>query len=292
MQHSKSPIDNLILQSDTVAMNDCNDQEACQDSRWQKTHFANLIRYKPSQVYFARFRVKGKLIRRSLKTDQITVAKLRLGDLEKTERQKAQSAHAVVNGKMTFGEALAVFKTRVQASPSIKPRTKEYYLWRIAALLKSWPGLADKDVSKISNAECLDWSVKNASHNCSSSHNFTVSILRRVFGIAIESGARYDNPALSAQRIKHRTSKRFQLPEYGQFEQLIDEVRNSGSGFAKPATELLQFLAYGGMRIGEAKHVTWGDCDFKRGEIIVRGDPPAKIKHNPLVFNGLRNRKI
>jgi len=96
-------------------MNDCNDQPD-QDSSWQKTHFANLIRYKPSQVYFARFRVKGKLIRRSLKTDQITVAKLCLADLEKIERQKAQSAHAVVNGKMTFGGALAVFTTPVQAT--------------------------------------------------------------------------------------------------------------------------------------------------------------------------------
>ena len=37
------------------------------ESGWQKTAYTNLIRYKPSGVYFARFRVKGKLIRRSLK---------------------------------------------------------------------------------------------------------------------------------------------------------------------------------------------------------------------------------
>ena len=74
-------------------------------SDWQKTPYANLIRYKPSQVYFARIRVKGKLIRRSLKTDQITVAKLRLADLEKSERQKVQSIAAVANGKMTFGNS-------------------------------------------------------------------------------------------------------------------------------------------------------------------------------------------
>ena len=55
----------------------------------------------------------------------------------------------------------------------------------------------------------------------SSSHNYTVSILRRVFAIAIESGARYDNPALSAQRVKQRTRKRIELPEHGQFEQLV-----------------------------------------------------------------------
>jgi len=36
---------------------------------WQKTHYANLVRYVPSGVYFARMRVKGKLIHKSLTTD-------------------------------------------------------------------------------------------------------------------------------------------------------------------------------------------------------------------------------
>ena len=127
--------------------------------------------------------MKGKLIRRSLKTNHITVAKLRLADLEKNEQQKAQSVNAVASGKMTFGDALAVFKTRMENNPTLKPRTKEYCAYRISALLKSWPALSVKDVSRISNAECLDWSVKNASRNSSSSHNYTVSILRRVFAI-------------------------------------------------------------------------------------------------------------
>ena len=56
-------------------------------------------------------------------------------------------------------------------------------------------------------------------------------------------------------------------------------MKASGSGFSKPATDLVQFLAYGGMRIGEAKNVTWGDCDFQRGEIIVRGDPETGTKN-------------
>jgi hypothetical protein len=38
-------------------------------------------------MFFARMRVKGKLIRRSLKTQVLSVARLRLGDLEKEERQ-------------------------------------------------------------------------------------------------------------------------------------------------------------------------------------------------------------
>jgi hypothetical protein len=56
---------------------------------------------------------------------------------------------------MTFGDALAVFQTRVQTNPALKPRTKEYCAYRISALLKLWPGLEAKDVSRITNAVLL-----------------------------------------------------------------------------------------------------------------------------------------
>ena len=34
------------------------------------------------------------------------------------------------------------------------------------------------------------------------------------------------------------------------------------------------------MRIGESRFVIWGDCDFKRGEIIVRGHPETGTKNS------------
>ena len=57
---------------------------------WQKTQFSNLIRYTTSGTYFARLRVNRKLIRKTLKTatDVHSVAKLRLADSEKLERQR------------------------------------------------------------------------------------------------------------------------------------------------------------------------------------------------------------
>jgi hypothetical protein len=48
------------------------------DQRWLKTPVANLVRHVQSGNYYARIRVRGKLIWKSLKTDRITVAKLRL----------------------------------------------------------------------------------------------------------------------------------------------------------------------------------------------------------------------
>ena|GEM_PF-1239003 len=54
------------------------DSIAAPKDLWLKTPFANLIRYVPSGIYFSRIRVRGKLIRRSLKTNKLAIAKLRL----------------------------------------------------------------------------------------------------------------------------------------------------------------------------------------------------------------------
>jgi integrase len=94
----------------------------------------------------------------------------------------------------------------------------------------------------------------------------------------MESGARYDNPALAAPRTRERTKKQTVLPEGGQFEKFIAEVGRPVNGFAKPAAELVQFLAFSGMRIGEAKFVTWADCDFNRNKITIRGNPETGLK--------------
>jgi integrase len=46
--------------------------------------------------------------------------------------------------------------------------------------------------------------------------------------------------------------------------------------------DLVSFLAYGGFRLGEAKNITWADCDFACEEIIVRGDQHDGTNNNEL----------
>jgi hypothetical protein len=79
---------------------------------WQKTPYANLIRYVPPRAYYARLRVKGKLIRKRLNTDLISVAKLRLSDLEKVERQRSESVDAAATGKMMYKDAITMRAAR------------------------------------------------------------------------------------------------------------------------------------------------------------------------------------
>lgn len=81
--------------------------------------------------------MRGKLIWKSLKTDKVSVAQLRLTDLRKAERLIASRRAEVQRGKMTFGDALKIFLQRIQGKPSIKPRTKVYYEERALALKRS-----------------------------------------------------------------------------------------------------------------------------------------------------------
>src|SRR5262249_51219650 len=45
-----------------------------------------------------------------------------------------------------------------------------------------------------------------------------------------------------------------------------------GVGPTRRCADLVRFLAFGGFRKGEAASITWADCDFEKGEILVRGD--------------------
>jgi hypothetical protein len=75
---------------------------------WQATQYSNLIRHIPSGTFFARLRVGGNLIRKSLKTDLLTVARLRLADLDKNERGFAETRQVAVTH---FSHQHVVFHT-------------------------------------------------------------------------------------------------------------------------------------------------------------------------------------
>ncbi len=129
---------------------------------WSKAGFTNLVRYEPSGVYFARIRVQGRLIRRSLKTTVLSVAKLRLSDFEKSHRQAAERQTDAKQGKMPFSEAMRILRSRLDSDATLKPLSRSYYDQRLVALVKSWPGLEQKDVRTITRSDCLDWAARFA----------------------------------------------------------------------------------------------------------------------------------
>jgi hypothetical protein len=106
-------------------------------SLWQKTPYANLVRNQRSATYFARLRVNGKLIWRTLKTDKISVARPRLADFVKERRQDQDREHESIRGKMLVANARQIYEQRLNDYPDLKPTAKLYRSKRIQALMRS-----------------------------------------------------------------------------------------------------------------------------------------------------------
>ncbi len=246
------------------------------DKLWQKTSVTNLVRYKPSAKLFARVRVGGKLILKSLKTDKISVAQLRLADLVKQERQAFENQQAVAEGKLTFGAALKIYRERVKGDASLKQRTKDHREERISTILRTWPNIEKLDARKITKHDCLRWAANYKSSPVN--FNKTFQTLRAVMEIVIEAGVRYENPARFIKSMKMRP-KVLRLPTRGEFHALVERVRFINKRFSNDAADLVEFLAYGGFRKSEAKNIHWSDCNFERKEILVRGDEETGTKN-------------
>lgn len=252
-----------------------NESKTESKNHWQKSPVPNLVRFVASGVYFARIRVKGKLIRRSLKTKTLSVAKLRLADLEKSERQMAEHSLAYDAGKMLFADALATFRQRLHGDASLKPRTKEHREERVSVILKTWAGLDKMDVRKITKQDCLMWA---AGYKTSPSNfNKTVQTLRLILDIPVELGIRFENPARFIKQMKIG-KKPLQLPTRSQFYELVKSVRTINKRYSQDAANLIELMAYGGLRKSEAAYITWADCDFERGKIVLKGHPETGLK--------------
>jgi integrase len=248
-------------------------------NRWQKVG-ENLVRYNPSGTYFARIRAGGKLLRQSLRTDVLSVAKLRLADLEKSLRQMTERQTEITKGKMTVGDALEVFQNRTSGNAALKPNTKLYYDNRIKGLLQSWPGLKAIDVRRLSKNDCLAWAASFAKSVSGTAFNNTIGILKNVCDIAVEFGARLDNPATCLKRVTVQP-KDLTLPSFAEFEKFVEAVGNGGgyrNRYSKACADLVQFLAFGGFRKNEAANIAWADVDLDKGIINVRGDSKTGTK--------------
>ncbi|PYJ83015.1 MAG: hypothetical protein DME22_16775 [Verrucomicrobia bacterium] len=249
------------------------------DSLWQKTKYSNLVRNTSSGKYSARFRHNGKLIWRALDSDILSVAAQRLPDKIKEVKDEQALLASGSDPRITFEAAAKIYLERVEASPDFKPKTKAYHKERLDTFWKSWPAIKTKAIKDITKAECIEWRNRFAAKYSPTNFNHTLGIVRQIFEIGIEAGARRDNPAKAKEmRRLSEAPKPLRLPEPEQFEKFIKEIETGGSGFSKPCAELVQFLAFGGFRIAEAKHITWADCDFTRGKIVVRGEPETGLK--------------
>jgi len=244
---------------------------------WQRTRLRNLLRHKSGR-YYARAFAGGKEVWKSLKTSHFSVAEAKLGQFLKEHRERRGNGNGEVSAKMTFGQAAAIHLRGLDDNLSIKPRTRDYWRECLAALLKSWPGLNETEIRKITQADCKKWASAYAKTASPTRYNNTVSVLRHVLNVAIEAGVIYSNPAAVVKRASVRR-KEIVLPTIDRFNALIDEMRAGHSRDSMNCADLAAGLAFTGCRVGEAREIAWSDLDFDAGEVVVRGDATTGTKN-------------
>jgi integrase len=244
---------------------------------WQKTRKPNLLRHKSGR-YYARAFAGGKEVWKSLKTSHYSVAQSKLARFLEEHRERLANGTGEVSAKMTFGEALKVHQQNQADDVTIKTATRHYWNQIFTALLKSWPGLADREIRRISKTDCRGWARAFRKFAASTRYNNTLSGLRHVFNVAKDVGVIYANPAEGLERVRVR-AKQLTLPSGDQFLQIVDAIQNAGAWCSHDCADFVRGLAFTGMRKSEANALDWRDVDFNAGEVVVRGDPETATKN-------------
>lgn len=182
-----------------------------------------------------------------------------------------------------FSDAMELYRQRVQSNSSLKGSSKHYRDICIEKIKNSWPGVLKLRLGEITPMMCRDWAAGLQSQIAPQYFNNVIDTMRLILQEGIEShiqsgGTPVINPAENVSRARI-TPRALELPERDQFASLIKTIRD-GSSWGNKAANLLEFLAYSGMRLyTEAQWVTWEDVDWNRKEIIVRGDPVTHTKN-------------
>src|SRR5262249_32214518 len=244
---------------------------------WSSTGKDNLVRHKSGR-YYARVFSGGKEIWKSLKTSHLSVAQARLSEFVKEHRKRVGNGKGGgISGKMTFAEATALHFRNLDDNVRIKPRTRAYWRERLKALLKSWPLLSAAEIRRITSGDCKAWAGKYGKIASPTSYNNTLSLLGHVFAVAVEAGVIYANPAGGLKRAPLR-GKEITLPSSEKFNAMVTEMRNGHGRYSRDSADVVEGLAFTGMRKGEANALQWRDIDFGAGEVVVRGDSVVGTK--------------
>jgi len=237
---------------------------------WQKTRKPNLLRHNSGR-YYARAFAGGKEVWKALKTSHYSVAEAKLAEFLKDHRERVSNGNGEVSAKITFGEALKIHQQNQADDVTIKPSTRHYWNQIFVAVLKSWPGLRDREIRRVTKTDCKEWARAFRKVASPTRYNNTLAGLRKVFNVAIEAGIIYGNPAAKLERQPVRP-KQLTLPSRAEFLQLVEAVERAGAWCSRDCADFLRGLAFTGCRKSEAAGIEWRDVDFAAGEIVVRGD--------------------
>ncbi len=218
----------------------------------------SLYRYSSNRVYYARVKVDGKEIKRSLGTTDPTLARRNLAALKVELRQIDRS-----QGRMTLAELADRYLGTIQHQ---KPKTVERKTFIVGRIKSDWPTGKLTQVGKIRPSDVDLWLSRY--HFGSASRNLFISCIKAIFALAIRDRIIAVSPAAHLRYARREKPIR-PTPTYEEFKAIIADVRGQPfNADAQDSADFLEFLGLAGLGQAEASSLTRADVDFDAGRFI------------------------
>jgi integrase len=228
-------------------------------------------------TYYAIAKVSGKIIRRSLETNDYGIAKNRLAAVL-TEMRGASN----ISSASTLGVAIQTEANRID--PVTKKATRRYYqqitiaLKKVAATMPVDP--MSLSIAKVTMAELRGLTDKFAATTAATRYNGALALLRRTYARAIEGGFIAKNLPLALKRVKPKKIKH-DLPTASAFAGIVADILAQKKSHSKATAAAVELLAYTGLRISEGQSLLWRD--IKENHLVVRTAKNDDIRQVPLI---------
>jgi integrase len=226
----------------------------------------NLYRLESSGGYYALIKKGGKQFRRSLKTKDRKLADRRLKEL------KGQIGSLTLTEDAKLGFAAVANRWLESIKHTLAPGTIVQREIRIKNLAPFFKGVPLRNITPF---QCERWAVQREAKLATQTFVHELETMRNVFSYALKHGLILSSPATTIKRPKVSHSK-VVIPTREQFVKLVAQIRRSdGRGDSqrksKAGADLVEFLAFSGARIGEARVSAWDDVKFQNNMIWLHG---------------------
>jgi integrase len=226
----------------------------------------NLYRLESSNGYYALIKKGGKQFRRSLKTKDRKLADRRLKEL------KGQIGCLTLTDDAKLGFEAVANRWLESIQHTLAPGTIKQREIRIKNLAPFFKGTPLRNITPV---QCERWAVKRGAKLATQTFVHELETMKNVFTYALKHGLILSSPANTIKRPKVSFSK-VVIPTREQFTKLVSQVRQSDGRAdsqrkSKAGADLVEFLAFSGARIGEARASAWEDVKFQSNMIWLHG---------------------
>lgn len=219
-----------------------------------------LYRYRDSGTYYAIVKRSGKMVRKSLETERLEVAKRKLRDyLNEVDRTGTDSYNA------RFGDLIDDFLAgRVGAE-----KTLRRYRDIADKVRKTWPGGVRQLVRNVDLNQCSRWLQQFNDHTAT--YNLARQWLGALFSFCMANSAISRLPFTKATLPPRKKSKPVRLsPVAKEFEAMVNDIRNQAfSPNAADTADLVDFMGHAGVGQAECAGLQRQHVSLSRDEITL-----------------------